>query len=265
MTHIEIEWHGRIAVLTFGSGARKNALGSAFWEALPASLDAVLARPDARALILVGRGENFSSGVDLNPSDPFVMALGKAMSEDPKSVNEPLDRVNAVLDRLASAPLPTIAAIEGYCVGGGLELALACDLRVCSDGARVGFSELQRGLTPNLGGIGRLCAAIGPGRAKALLLTGRLVGGGELVALGLADHMAKSGESLAEALTLARAIERSGPEAVRQTLSVVRAASAVPGFVREAERAAALRVLSSGEPLAGIAAFLQKAPPPWTS
>jgi enoyl-CoA hydratase/carnithine racemase len=260
----ELSWRDRVAVVTCGDEQRKNALGAVFWPALASSLQVAQARPDTRALILVGRGSHFSSGMDLSPSDPLVASFAQAMQSSPQALNTALDGVQAVLGQLSTLPFPTIAAVEGHCLGGGLELALACDLRVCAAGARLAFPETRRGLTPNLGGVGRLLTALGQARALPLLLACAELSGAEAVACGLAQRGATDGRALDAALELAAAIACSGPNAVQAVLSVVRAASEVPVATRAAERAASLRVLASGEPLAGLTAFFEKRPAPWT-
>lgn len=259
----ELSWRGRIAVVACGDEQRKNALGAGFWPALAASLRAVLERPDTRALVLHGRGAHFSSGMDLSPSDPLVTAFAQAMQSSPQAVSAALDDIQDVLDRLGRLPFPTIAAIEGYCLGGGLELALACDLRVCASGARLGFPEARRGLTPNLGGVGRLLAVLGKARALPLLVAGAELSGDEAVTSGLAQRSAAHGQALDAALELASAISCSGPTAVNALLGVVRAASEVPPATRAAERSASQRVLASGEALAGLMAFFERRPAPW--
>jgi enoyl-CoA hydratase/carnithine racemase len=162
-------------------------------EHLTSSLTAL--EPKASALILYSAQKaGFSAGADLR--ELYAQARKMEMSSAVKGVREFLDRIHAVLNRLDTSPLTTIAAVHGVCFGGGFELALTCDLIVADKMARFCFPELRLGLIPGFGGIPRLKRDIGNAVVRDLLLTGRSINATKALSVGLASQMAAEGEAL---------------------------------------------------------------------
>ena len=162
---------------------KRNALNLELVEAIGAALRDAAADPSVRFVVLRGNGPVFSAGMD-------VAALAEAASAPEKL--RPFRRACLEAYNLAEEmPKPTICAIHGVCLGGALELALACDLRVFADDAFVGLPETRLGLVPDLGGSSRLPQVVGVGRAKELIMTGRVIGAADAERFGLANRVAR--------------------------------------------------------------------------
>jgi enoyl-CoA hydratase len=218
---VRYERSGAAAVLTIDRPERRNAVDGPTAEALKAGYDRFAADDGARVLVVTGAGdEAFCAGADLKAID----TLGPRLA-DPGG---PLG-----FSRLTS-PKPTIAAISGWCLAGGLELALWCDLRIVTDDARLGFPERRWGVPLIDGGTQRMPRIIGQGRALDLILTGRIVDSAEALAMGLVTEVVQAGAHLDRALEMAEGL------------------AAFPQDTMLADRAAALA--SFGHPLdAGLA------------
>jgi enoyl-CoA hydratase len=201
--HLRIEVDGGVALLTLDRPDALNALHGELLLELGAAVDLVEADPEVAALVLSGEGRGFCAGADLaefaDLDDAFTGREASLAGQD-------------VTNSLAALPFPTVAALHGFAVGGGLELALACDLRVAAPGTRLGLPETGRGLIPGYGGTQRLPRLIGEARALDLVLTGRLVEAEEAHAMGLVARLADDPRS--EALDLARAMLRNAPVAL---------------------------------------------------
>jgi len=183
----------------------RNAINLEMVKELTALLDTLSADESIRAVVLSGHpgGKAFASGADI--------AELRARTH-----NEAFPAINATLfQKVEDFPRPVIAAIEGYALGGGLELALSCDLRVASRAAKVGLPETSLGIYPAAGGTWRLPRLIGLGRAKELVFTGRILDAEEAYALGMFERLVPEGDAVKEALGLAGAIARNSPLAVR--------------------------------------------------
>lgn len=189
---VRYERVGAAAVLTIDRPARRNAVDGATSRALREGFDAFVADDDARVLVLTGDGGTFCAGADLKD----LMSLG---------LTSPSEGGPLGFTRLAS-PKPTIAAVEGWAVAGGLELALWCDLRIAADDAKFGCTERRWGVPLIDGGTIRLSRLIGHSRALDMILTGRPVGADEALACGLANRLVADGEARTAAEALAAQI-----------------------------------------------------------
>ena len=190
---VRYERVGAAAVLTIDREHRRNAVDAATAERLREGLDAFEADDDARVLVLTGAGEvAFCAGADLKAIETFGQRL-----DDPAG---PLG-----FTRLTPTK-PTIAAIGGWCLAGGMELALWCDLRIASESSTLGFPERRWGVPLIDGGTQRLPRIVGLGRALDLILTGRLVGADEALAMGLLTEVVAAGQHLARALEIAEGL-----------------------------------------------------------
>ena len=207
MEHVTYSLEDTVATITIDRPKALNALNSEVLE----QLDHALHRAESdmpRCVVVTGAGEKaFVAGADV-----------VAMSTMTRREAEAFSRVgNRVFRRLEQLPCPTIAAVSGFALGGGCELALACDLRVASTTASFGQPEVGLGITPGFGGTQRLPRLIGLARAKELLFTARRVGADEALALGLVNRVVEPGDLLTEVMALAQQIASQGPIAVRAT------------------------------------------------
>jgi enoyl-CoA hydratase len=247
-----VSWaaHGPAFVATM-CNPPANQLGTSLVDGLTAALDAFGDSP-ARVLIIASAIEGFfAAGADIK-----LMA-----SADPATFRAYGESLRAVLDRIAVLDRPSVAAISGRALGGGLELALACSLRVGSTTARLGLPETKLGLVPGAGGTQRLPRLVGRGRALDLLLTGRETGADEARAIGLLDRLT-AGDAVAEALELAGELAAMSRPAQAAILRCVDDAGELPlaeGLAHEASRVAEL--FDSDDGREGLAAFLARRSP----
>ncbi len=217
---------------------------------LDAALEAVEADDGVRAVVVAATGDRaFSAGSDVKEFAALQgrVAEGKLISE------------NAVYGRLARLAVPTVAAIEGDALGGGLELALCCDLRVAAQRARFGLPEVRLGVIPGSGGTQRLPRLIGMARAKEMILLGEIIDAHKAHDIGLVNRVVPGGKAEAAAIRLGETIAARGPVAIREAKGVLD--RALDGSLEDglaAELAASERVFSTDDMLEGSAAFLEK-------
>ncbi|HEY6757858.1 MAG TPA: enoyl-CoA hydratase-related protein [Baekduia sp.] len=230
-----------------------NLVTGAMMERLDGVLDALARDRAVRAVVLTGAGTRaFCAGSDVKEFEELAgrVAQGKLLYE------------KYVYRKLAELPVPTIAAIEGDALGGGLELALCCDLRIASARARLGMPEVRLGVIPGSGGTQRLPAVVGPARAKELILVGELISAERAERIGLVNAVVDEGEALAAAVDMAQRIAQRGPVAVREAKRLIeRAADLDMDAGLAAELDASDRVFASDDMLEGARAFFAKRPP----
>lgn len=195
---------GQILIVTLDRPEKRNAISRQMVDELHAVLDELEGDPDVRAVVL-------------QSSSPKVFAAGADIAElVDRSRADALLRINArIFRRIEEQPIPVVAAIRGYALGGGCELALACDLRVASQNAKFGQPEVGLGILPGAGAVQRLPKLIGLGRAKDLILTGRMVDAEEALRIGLVERVVADDQLEAAALEAARQIAGHGPLAVQ--------------------------------------------------
>lgn len=200
----ELEDDGAIGLVTLNRPEVRNAIDAEMIADLGAVLDRAGAQESLRVLILTGAGgKAFAAGADIAQLKTRTMP-------------DALQRINAALfRRIEEHPLPSIAAIQGYALGGGCELAMACDLRVASEDAKFGQPEVGLGILPGAGAIQRLPGLVGLGRAKELILSGRIIKAAEAERIGLVNQVVPVDRLLDAARELARSIAKQGPLAVR--------------------------------------------------
>ena len=228
-------------------------------ESLLASFEAALATLEAadpgavRAVVVTGEGERaFSAGSHVGEFEAHRGPGGRAR-------HELESRVGA---RLAALPMPTIAAIEGNALGGGLEIALCCDLRVASDRARIGLPEVRLAVTPGAGGTQRLPRIVGLARAKELILTGKVLTAAEAERIGLVNEVVAAGQAVARATVIGEEIAQRGPLAVREAKRLINLAIETEiGDGLKAETDASQRVFATDDMLEGAASFFEKRDP----
>ena len=205
MDFITYEQEGFVGVITINRPKALNALNSGVLDELNACLDAIDLET-TRALILTGAGEkSFVAGADIGEMSTLTKAEGEAFGK----------KGNDVFRKLETFPIPVIAAVNGFALGGGCEIAMSCDIRICSDNALFGQPEVGLGITPGFGGTQRLARIIGVGKAKEMIYACTNVKADEAKALGLVNAVYTQEELLPAAKKLAGKIAKNAPIAVR--------------------------------------------------
>ena len=218
MEFVLYEQKGQIATITINRPKALNALNSVVLDELNAVIDAVDLN-EVRCLILTGAGEkSFVAGADIGEMSSLTKAEGEAFGK----------KGNDVFRKLETLPIPVIAAINGFALGGGCEIAMSCDIRICSDNAVFGQPEVGLGITPGFGGTQRLARLVGPGMAKQLIYTARNIKAAEALRIGLVNQVVsatvdEAGEVvttaqanlIATAEKMAAGIAKNAPIAVR--------------------------------------------------
>jgi enoyl-CoA hydratase len=225
-------------------------------RSLDRALAAVESDPDVRCVVLTGTGERaFCAGSDVKEFESLHGRVGEG-----KLLLE-----KAVYRRIARLPVPTIAAIQADALGGGLELALCCDLRVADERAKLGLPEVRLGVMPGSGGTQRLPRIVGIAKAKELILMGEIISASDALEIGLVNRVAAAGQALDEAMKMAETIAERGPLAVREAKKALDLAGDMPldeGLARELD--ASERIFASRDMLEGAQAFFEKRPPRFT-
>jgi enoyl-CoA hydratase len=245
-----------VALITINRPQARNALDGATLRELGAALDLLAADETARALVITGAGERaFVAGADIKE----LHALRSA-----REAEQFAERGQAVFQKLELLPKPVIMALNGYALGGGLELALAGDIRLAAAGVKLGQPEINLGLIPGFGGTQRLPRLIGEGAAKLLIFTGEPIETEEALRLGLVDFVVPAAELLPAALALAKRLAAKAPLALALAKRAIN-----EGQETTLERACALEVALFGQVAAtadrqeGTAAYLEKREPRW--
>ena len=249
---VRVDREDAIVIVTIDRPETRNALDAAARAELTTALQTADADDTVYAIILTGAGDRaFASGAD-------IAELGRRTPGEQREVMRD-GSVFGVVDRLRT---PIIAAINGYCLGGGLELALACDIRIAADSAKFGQPEVALGLIPGGGATQRLPRIVGTGEALRLILTGEAIDATEALRIGLVSEVVTLDELHQRAYAIAESIAGRGPVAVRAAKAAVRAALDLPFDEGLAlERSLFERCFASEDKLEGIRAFLEKRPP----
>jgi len=248
---------GGIRVLTVDRPEKLNALNSDVLGQLGEAVDAAASDPSLRCLVLTGAGEKaFIAGADIGELAKLTPVEGREHSR----------RGQALLDRIESLPVPTIAAINGYAYGGGLELAMACTIRVASENARMGLPETSLGILPGYGGTQRLARHVGRARAFELVLTSEKgLTATEAERIGLVNRVVPPGQALPAAIEIARKIRANGPTACRYALEAIRRGLDMPLAEGQVLEATLFGLCAATEDMKeGMTAFLEKRPARFT-
>jgi enoyl-CoA hydratase len=246
-----------IRVVTVDRPEKLNALNSAVLEELSHAIVAAESEETLRCLILTGAGEKaFIAGADIGELAKLTPIEGREHSR----------RGQALLDRIEGLPIPTIAAINGFAYGGGLELAMACSLRVASENAKMGLPETSLGILPGYGGTQRLARHVGRARALELVLTSEKgLTAMEAERIGLVNRVVPAGQALAASLDLARKIRANGPTACRYALEAIRRGLDMPLAEGQVLEATLFGLCAATEDMKeGMTAFLEKRPAKFT-
>ncbi len=252
MDYVRVESDDSVAVLTVDRQEKLNALDGQVVEEIGQAL-LELESEGPRVIIVTGAGERaFIAGADIRAMSVMDPIEAKRFSEIGHAAMALLDR----------SPIPTIAAVNGYALGGGCEVALACDIRIASENANFGFPEVGLGILPSFGGTQRLPRLIGPALAKELIFTGRRIGAEEAREIGLANRVVGRGEALSAARELAEEISANGPLAVRHAKAAANRAldtDLISGLEYEADQFALL--FATEDAREGMNAFGEKRKP----
>jgi enoyl-CoA hydratase len=243
-----------VALVTLDRPAQLNALSFAMLRQLAAALEALDSEPACRCIVLTGAGDRaFAAGADIHElagQTPATLTAGDEFT---------------TWDRIGRIRTPIVAAVRGHALGGGCELAMACDMIVAGDDAQFGQPEIKIGVMPGAGGTQRLTRAIGKARAMELILTGRSITAREADAMGLVTSVVPAEATVDTALELAARIASMPPLAVRAAKEAVRQAhelSLTAGL--ELERQNFFMLFASEDQREGMAAFGEKRPPKWS-
>jgi len=252
-TFVSTERRDAVALVTIDNPPM-NALSAALLDELEAEIDALDADAGVRAIVLRGGGDRaFVAGADIKE----FPALRETASEGGSARG-----IQRLGHRMDAADTPFVAAIHGYCLGGGLELAMCCDVRVCADNATLGQPEIRLGLIPGGGGTQRLPRLVGQGRAMFLNLTGDFIDAETAYAWGLVERVVSAAELEDAAVAIADRIASRSPHAVAVLRELARTTRDLPleeGLRREAD--GFVRCLRSADGAEGVAAFIEKRPP----
>ena len=238
-----------VATITINRPERRNALSNAVRADLIAAVDALKIDDSVRVIVLTGAGDKaFVAGADINEFAQRTPIEQRDVMADRR-----------IFDEFANCPKPTIAAINGFALGGGCELAMSCDIRVAAESARFGQPEIKLGLIPGGGGTQRLPRLVGTGNALRLILTGELIDAREAERIGLVDMVVPDAELAARVSAMATVIASHSPVALRLAKAGVRAAAEMPLEAGLAfERELFVTAFGSEDKREGVAAFLEK-------
>jgi enoyl-CoA hydratase len=249
------ERDGAVAILTFNRPKVLNALNAATLRDLDAALSAVAADEEVRAIVLTGAGDkSFVAGADINELAVLTPTEGK----------EHARYGQRIFDRIEQLGKPVIAAINGFALGGGCELALACTLRIAADTARLGQPEINLGIITGYGGSQRLARLVGKGRALEMLLTGDMISAQRAYEIGLVNRVVPAAELMPSARTLAETLAAKAPVAARYLIEAVNSGldmSLADGQFLETALFGA--VASTEDTKEGTRAFLEKRKASW--
>jgi len=248
-----VETRDGVAIVTVNRPEKRNALNDRTIGELEAAFAALAADPDVRGVILTGAGERaFVAGAD----------IAELAAQSPVDGRERGRRGQRVLDRIERLGKPVVAAINGFALGGGCELAMACHLRVASENAKLGTPEVTLGIICGYGGTQRLPRLVGRGRALELLLTGEMVDAQEAYRIGLVNKVVPRETLLAAADALLRKVLANGPLALRFTLEAVSSGLEMPLAEAQLLEATLFGLACTSEDMKeGTQAFLEKRAP----
>ena len=256
MSAVRVESEQRVAVVRIDRPEVMNALSTAVLDELESALTGLATDPEVGCVVLTGAGERaFIAGADIAEMRSKTTLEARAYAEQGH-------RVAALLEGM---PKPTIAAVNGFALGGGCELACACDFRLCSPNARFGQPEINLGIIPGWGGSQRLARTTSLGFAKELVLSGRLVDAEEALARGLVNAIHPLDALIAEATRIARGIATKSPLALafaKQATGSALAGDLATNLAREIDLFSIL--FSTGDAREGLAAFVEKRPATFT-
>lgn len=265
---IDVEINGHVATVYLDRAEKRNAMGPDLFDQLPRRLGELAADATVRCIVIAGRGPDFSVGLDLEALANGALA-GPAPatkishSEHSRRLHDQITSLQRSISSPATCPQPVIAAIWGHCLGGGLDLASACDIRIAAENAIFALAEARMAMVADLGSLQRLPLIIGSGRLAEMAFTGRTVMASEALEIGLVNKTYPDEESALQAAhALARDIALNSPLAVQGAKAVISAAEAAS--LREGLERVALwnaAFIDSDDLREAVTAFFEKRPP----
>lgn len=250
---LKVDVQESVATLTISRPEALNALNSLFFDEMESFLNQLSTQPEVRLLIITGEGKAFVAGADIAEMVDMTQSEGLAFSK----------RGQTIFRMIEELEIPVIAAVNGFALGGGCELAMSCDIRIASAKAKFGQPEVNLGLTPGYAGTQRLSRLVGKGDAMLMLLSGDHISAEEALRIGLVQWVTEPEELLDKTKELAKKIVSKGPLAVKKVKKAVRT-----GLESTFERGCDLESqefssLFEGEGKEGMKAFLEKRLPEW--
>ncbi|MGD0313703.1 MAG: crotonase/enoyl-CoA hydratase family protein [Acidimicrobiales bacterium] len=266
---LTIEVDGHVATLWLDRPEKRNAMGPAFWDDLPRAMGTIASDPEIRAVVVAARGPHFTVGLDLVAMTGLTGATGPtgaaegappSMAARAGSARTEILRLQASVTSVADCQLPVIAAVHGYCIGGGVDLIAACDVRLASADAIFSVREAKVAIVADLGSLQRLPGIIGRGHLAELAFTGKDITAARAESIGLVNQVSPDPDSvLADARALAEEIAANSPLAVQGTKAVL-AAGHVRSVAEGLEFVAAWNAgfLASDDLVEAMTAFMEK-------
>jgi len=252
-TNLKTKTDAGIAIVTISRPEALNALNSTFFKEFNAYLDSIANAKSIKALIITGDGKAFIAGADIAEMKNMSKEEGYQFSKTGQNTFLRLENLN----------IPVIAAVNGYALGGGCELALACDFRLANNFAKFGLPEPSLGLIPGYGGTQRLSRLAGLGNALFLSLTGQMIDSAEALRMGIVQKVVEAGELINEAITIAKKIIIHGPNAIVALKKVIREGKQLDlAKAYDLESQEFSKLFESDGP-EGMKAFLEKRKPNW--
>lgn len=250
---LELRQEGPVLIVTINRQQSLNALNTAFFDEMDALLVAEASQPGIKAVIITGAGKAFVAGAD----------IAEMVDKNPEEASDFARRGQKTFLAIGMLPVPVFAAINGFALGGGLELAMACDFRIASSNAKFGQPEVNLGLIPGYAATQRLSRLVGLGTALFMLTTGEAITADEALRIGLVQKLTEPENLMEEALRIATTIAAKGPQAVKMVKSVTRKGYHLPFPVACELEAQSFGLLFNDEGKEGMKAFLEKRKPVW--
>ncbi len=248
---VKSEYRNGYAILTINRPEALNALNKEVIADLEAAVSEIEANGQISALIITGEGRSFVAGADIGEQSVLDLEGGRKWGQ----------RGSALMRRIEKLEIPTIAAVNGFALGGGCELALSCDIIIAGEKAKFGQPEVGLGITPGFSGTQRLPRRVGIGKAKELIFTGRMIGAAEALEIGLANKVVPQEDLMGEAVAMAESIAKNAPLAVKYSKAAIARGLEMDidnGIAMENELFA--MCFASEDQKEGMQAFLEKRP-----
>ena len=256
LTQLKFEKEGAIATLTISRPSALNALNSQFFKEFNFLLDSIENDGEIRVLIVTGEGKAFVAGADITE----MAKMNSIQAKQFASIG------SSLFDKIESLPFPTIAAINGYALGGGCELALACDIRIASDNAKIGLPEVSLGITPGFGGTVRLTKLVGKAIAMELICTASIIDAKKALDIGLINKIVPADDLKVESFEYAKRLADKSPRAMQMgKKSFYEMEDLKFSDALELTNYQFATLCTTEDGIEGVRAFLEKRDPQWKS